>query len=140
MTDELRIAIEYAKTLLGLPYIWGGSNPIEGFDCSGLVQEILASIGFDPNGDQSAQGLYWYFKTSKAAEIGGAGALYFYGKSVENITHVAFGIASGITIEAGGGDHTCVDRTSASKKNAFVRIRHYMHRSDLIAVLMPNYI
>ncbi len=34
-----------AMTQLGVPYVWGGSSPGEGFDCSGLVQWAYAKIG-----------------------------------------------------------------------------------------------
>lgn len=37
-TDERRqTLVNYAKSQLGLPYIWGGKTPGVGFDCSGLV-------------------------------------------------------------------------------------------------------
>jgi cell wall-associated NlpC family hydrolase len=34
-----------AMTQLGVPYVWGGSAPAVGFDCSGLVQWAYAQIG-----------------------------------------------------------------------------------------------
>ena len=34
-----------AFSLLHKPYIWGGDNPAKGVDCSGLVIEILKSMG-----------------------------------------------------------------------------------------------
>jgi cell wall-associated NlpC family hydrolase len=34
-----------AMTQLGVPYVWGGSSPTTGFDCSGLVQWAYARIG-----------------------------------------------------------------------------------------------
>jgi hypothetical protein len=34
-----------AKTELGTPYLWGGSSPETGFDCSGLVQWAYAKVG-----------------------------------------------------------------------------------------------
>jgi cell wall-associated NlpC family hydrolase len=37
-------AINFARTCLGLPYIWGGTGPA-GYDCSGLVSQAFKSIG-----------------------------------------------------------------------------------------------
>jgi len=32
---------------LGVPYLWGGTDPVRGFDCSGLVQDAYRAIGVD---------------------------------------------------------------------------------------------
>lgn len=36
-----------AKKYLGLPYVWGGTNPQKGMDCSGLVQVVYRNLGYD---------------------------------------------------------------------------------------------
>lgn len=36
-----------AKEMLGLPYVWGGTDPERGVDCSGLVQSAYASLGIE---------------------------------------------------------------------------------------------
>ena len=36
-----------AKKYLGLPYVWGGTDPEKGLDCSGLVQQVYKKLGFD---------------------------------------------------------------------------------------------
>jgi hypothetical protein len=38
-------ALAAAKQELGVPYLWGGSSPKTGFDCSGLVQWAYAKAG-----------------------------------------------------------------------------------------------
>jgi hypothetical protein len=36
-----------ARTYLGVPYVWGGTDPEKGLDCSGLVQRVYADLGYD---------------------------------------------------------------------------------------------
>ena len=36
--------VEYAKTFLGTPYVWGGTTP-SGFDCSGFTQYVYNHFG-----------------------------------------------------------------------------------------------
>jgi peptidoglycan DL-endopeptidase CwlO len=36
-----------ARTYLGVPYVWGGTDPEQGLDCSGLVQRVYADLGYD---------------------------------------------------------------------------------------------
>ncbi len=138
----------YAMTFLGTNYLWGGDDPMKGYDCSGLVQEILASVGMDPRGDQTAQALYDHFSkdTWPPLKVVGTslstpqpGALVFYGRSNQKISHVAFAIDAKRVVEAGGGNSKTVDAEVAAKQNAYIRQRPYDRRTDIVAIILPNY-
>ncbi len=130
---------QVAMAYLNIPYLWGGDDPIKGFDCSGFVQELLTVIGQDPPGDQTCQALYDHFKKSGAAEgVLDTGSICFYGKSIKEIVHAAVMLDESTIIEAGSGDSKTVDIAAAVKQNAFVRLRPYNRRKDLVCVLLPS--
>lgn len=132
----MKILTDYAMSFLGSPYIWGGDDPT-GWDCSGLVQEILASVNMDPPGDQTASGLYAHFMRERHTLKAKAGSLAFYGKT--KISHVAFMIDDWRVIEAGGGGSKTRTADDAAAQNAFVRIRPVYRRTDLVRILHPDY-
>lgn len=37
--------IAFAAKFIGIPYLWGGTSPQTGFDCSGFVQYVYANFG-----------------------------------------------------------------------------------------------
>jgi cell wall-associated NlpC family hydrolase len=132
--------IEYAKKFIGVSYIWGGSHPSLGFDCSGLIQHILASVGMDPKGDQTAQALFNHFiKEGDEIWEPKIGALMFYGKDKDSITHIAMCVSEHQIIEAGGGGSNTTDLSKAIASEAYVRLRPVDHRKDVLGILMPSY-
>lgn len=122
---------------LNLPYKWGGSNPIKGYDCSGLIQDLFAMIDLDPKGDQTAQDLYHYFHARSKEGSRQLGTLIFFGKSTLAITHIGMMLDEFSMIEAGGGGSNTHNLEEAAKQNAFVRIRPFNHRKDLVAIITP---
>jgi len=83
---------KYASSLMGLPYLWGGSSS-KGVDCSGFVQTVYFFNGVIISRDASLQALHG----SKVDITGGwsnlkTGDLLFFGSvrnSRQHVTHVA---------------------------------------------------
>lgn len=45
-TDEQNAIVEYAMQFLGNPYVWGGTDLVNGTDCSGFTQGVYAYFGY----------------------------------------------------------------------------------------------
>lgn len=130
----------YALSMIGKPYFWSGDDPVSGFDCSGLVSELLRAAGVVPNSYRdTAQGLYTKFSADGDVNRWAFGSLAFYGKDWNSITHVGFALDSYCMIEAGGGNSETTTEATASTRNAFVRIRAIKYRKDFLGVVRPRY-
>ncbi len=86
-TDAGAIAVEWALSQIGTPYVWGGETPGVGFDCSGLVQAAYKVAGVAlPRVAQDQ-----YDATTKLGpgntELA-PGDLVFFGTSATAIDHV----------------------------------------------------
>lgn len=134
------ILLMYIMKFVGIPYRWGGDDTIDGFDCSGGIQEILASVGLDPAGDQTAQSLYDHFSKDGTIGAHGLGSLVFFGKSLREITHIGIMVDTYRFFEFGGGGSKTTSKEAAAAQNAYGRIRHIKNRKDLVAVIKPRYV
>lgn len=130
--------VEYGFQFIKTPYQWGASD-FSHFDCSSFVQEVHSAVGYDPMGDQNAQGLYEYYKTRWEERVG-RGSVLFFGKSLSTISHVAIALGDlhGSMLEAGGGNQWTRTDEDAKKSNAFVRIRPIARRNDFLIGLYPK--
>lgn len=137
----MEILKNYALSFLGTPYKWAGSFPGVGIDCSGLVLELLKSVGEAPPGDTTAQGIFNYLSENGRAtyDTSGLGTVVFFGASVTAITHVGLMLDNYRFIEAGGGGSSVNTLDDAIKKEAYVRIRLLTNRKDLVGSLKPRY-
>lgn len=125
-------AVKYAYCFIGDRYRWGGNNPISGWDCSGLICELLKAAGvLHYSQDLSAQDLAAFTLKSHGKGVIKEGAIIFFG-SDKHISHVGIAIDDKYFIEAGGGDSSVVNLEMADIKNAFVRIRPISIRKDLL--------
>jgi peptidoglycan DL-endopeptidase CwlO len=65
------IALQY----LGVPYVWGGSSPSTGFDCSGFVMYVFAQVGVSLPHHAASQ---WSYGTPVSREQLAPGDLVFF--------------------------------------------------------------
>lgn len=138
MAKSKSAIVKEAESCLGIPYVYGGNNPLQGLDCSGLVCWVLKRFGMVKTAqDFSAAQLHTLLTTLGATslETPEAGALLFFGR--KQITHIAIAIGSARMIEAGGGDHTTTNPALAAKAGAMVRRQMISSRADLYGILMP---
>jgi peptidoglycan DL-endopeptidase CwlS len=130
---------DYAIKHLGIPYRWGGNDPLAGLDCSGFVLELLKAFGIVEGAfDTNAQGIYDQFKANLVPDPF-FGCLVFFGQNSQVITHVGFALSDKLMIEAGGGNNTVTTLAAAIQQRAWIRIRPIARRKDLVAVIEPKW-
>jgi cell wall-associated NlpC family hydrolase len=118
----IEIVLKTAWRFVGKPYFWGGDDPIKGFDCSGLIVELLKSVGIiSRKADFTADGLYHLFKNNEV-DIPFRGCLVFWGTK-EKLTHVEICIDEHHTIGASGGGSKTITEQDAIQQNAYIKVR-----------------
>lgn len=89
-----------ARKYLGLPYVWGGNSITKGVDCSGLVQQVYKSLGYDLprlSADQARSGT----PVASMAEARPGDLIAWDNSSRNNgADHIAIYIGDGKMIEA----------------------------------------
>jgi cell wall-associated NlpC family hydrolase len=93
--------VEVARRYLGVPYVFGGSNPAIGLDCSGLVQLVFRQLGVSLPRTAQLQ----YDATPRVTQDQlQAGDLVFFARTYADphdwITHVGIYIGGGLQINA----------------------------------------
>lgn len=114
----------YATNLIGTPYVWGGSTPAHGLDCSGLLYWIQRTTGSYVGRYNAAT----YANMGEKIPVGQqkAGDFLFFGNPV---THCAIYIGNGYMIESRGGRKNTADNPGIGVVKSLVT-----RRSDLSCV------
>jgi len=115
-------AVDYIQRWLGLPYVWAGDDTIAGFDCSGLMIEVLQAHGLIPRSkDYTAEGLRQKYSDYKVT-VPYAGCLVFFIHPVEKIAwHVAICVSKEFIVHASGGGEGVNSLEEAIKRNAYIK-------------------
>lgn len=102
LTDEefSKIYAE-AKKYVGTPYVWGGSTPETGFDCSGYVCWVYNQNGYNV-GRTTANGLWQKSQHISEAEAKPGDLVFFEGTyDTPGKSHVGIYLGNGMMVSAG---------------------------------------
>lgn len=136
-TECRSLAVEYIWTFIGRPYRWGGDDPMEGFDCSGLVVEVLQGVGLLPHKTDFTADALWRRFNAWTLKAPVAGALVLWMNAAGQATHVEMAINSKYTIGASGGGSVTTSLERAIKQNAFIKIRPFNYRGSNYKIVDP---
>ncbi len=90
--------VEYAKTFLGYDYVYGGSSPKTGFDCSGFTSYVYKKFGYTLSRASTAQAKNGV-EVSKS-ELQPGDLLIFKNQALTRIGHVGIYIGNNKMIHA----------------------------------------
>ena len=102
LTDSEFAAIyKEAQKYVGTPYVWGGSTPETGFDCSGYVCWVYNQNGYDV-GRTTANGLWNKSQHISEAEAKPGDLVFFEGTyDTPGKSHVGIYLGNGMMVSAG---------------------------------------
>ena len=99
--DEFAAIYKEAQKYVGTPYVWGGSTPETGFDCSGYVCWVYNQNGYDV-GRTTANGLWNKSQHISEAEAKPGDLVFFEGTyDTPGKSHVGIYLGNGIMVSAG---------------------------------------
>ena len=99
--DEAFAAYKEAQKYVGTPYVWGGSTPETGFDCSGYVCWVYNQNGYDV-GRTTANGLWNKCQKISEAEAKPGDLVFFKGTyDTPGMSHTGIYLGNGMMVSAG---------------------------------------
>lgn len=114
--DEIALR---AMSMIGKPYVWGGSSPQEGFDCSGLVHHVYETAAGIALPRQAARMSETGRRVSRSALQ--AGDMVFFNTQRRRYSHVGIYVGHGRFVHAPSRGKTI---RLASLSNAYWKERY----------------
>ena len=124
--------VDYAAQFIGNPYVWGGTDPVRGADCSGFVQTIYRQFGYALPRLAQQQAMVGTMVDLEDAE---PGDLIFYQNGKGEIYHVVIYAGNGETVEAANESDGIVRGTVAGDACWAVRVIE----DDLVSQIPETY-
>jgi peptidoglycan DL-endopeptidase CwlO len=102
--------LSYASQFLGIPYVWGGTSPSPGFDCSGYVQYVYRHFGISISRTSEQQ-----FNNGLAVSRSDLrpGDLVFFHTYSSGASHVGIYVGNNTMINSSNGGVSYDDMTNS---------------------------
>src|SRR5699024_10856515 len=139
LSQTKKSLVETSKTLMGLPYLWGGTSP-KGVDCSGFTKTVYFLNGMIIPRDASQQ-IHQGILVDHDKDFSKlqAGDLLFFGKKAtdstkERIVHVGMWIGNSEFIHSAGSVHiSSVDENAPNydpyNLNRYIRTKRLLNQN-----------
>jgi len=116
--DLMKVALKYE----GQPYVFGGSSPSQGFDCSGIVQYAYGQVGIKLS--RTAQNQYDQCTIVPQSEAKAGDLVFFKGTydCPDLITHIGIYVGNNKMYQSGGHGLGYIDLTKAYYQQHLVGI------------------
>ena len=100
--DKAQAIFAEAEKYIGMPYVWGGSSPSSGFDCSGFVSYVYTATGVCDMGRLTAQGIYDICTPISAEQAQPGDLVFFKGTyNTSEVSHVGIYAGNGQMLHCG---------------------------------------
>lgn len=112
--------LSYASQFLGIPYVWGGTSPSPGFDCSGYVQYVYRHYGISLNRTSEQQ---YNNGVSVSRSDLRPGDLVFFHTYSSGASHVGIYVGNNTMINSSNGGVSYDDMTNSYWSSRYLGAR-----------------
>ena len=131
-------AVAIARRQLGIRYVFGGTSPERGFDCSGLLQYTMRALGLQIPRTAAEQARAGREIPRDTSQLRPGDLLYFGQRG--RVTHVGMYVGGGRFIHASSGSRRITESRLDRPQSSLVRAWYGVRRlfSDSTATVAAN--